>query len=80
MSIVGAFMVPHPPMIVKEVGKGSEKQITKTTESYERVAKEIKELNPETIIISSPHTTVFADYFHSDLLRTGFLLSYMGIL
>ena len=64
MSIVGAFMVPHPPMIVKEVGKGSEKQITKTTESYERVAKEIKELNPETIIISSPHTLYYSDYFH----------------
>ena len=64
MSIVGAFMVPHPPMIVKEVGKGSEKQITKTNNSYERVAKEIAELNPETIIISSPHTRCYNDYFH----------------
>ena len=64
MSIVGAFMVPHPPMIVKEVGKGSEKQITKTLNSYEQVAKEISELNPETIIISSPHTKCYSDYFH----------------
>ena len=64
MSIIGAFMVPHPPMIVKEVGRGSEKQIKKTIESYERVAKEIAELNPETIIISSPHTIYYSDYFH----------------
>jgi AmmeMemoRadiSam system protein A/AmmeMemoRadiSam system protein B len=64
MSIIGAFMVPHPPMILKEVGKGSEKQITKTIKSYERVAEEIAKLNPETIIISSPHTKYYSDYFH----------------
>ncbi len=64
MSILASFMVPHPPMIVPDVGKGSEKQITKTIESYERVAKEIKKLNPETIIISSPHTSYYSDFFH----------------
>ena len=26
MSLVGAFIVPHPPMIVKEIGRGGEKQ------------------------------------------------------
>ena len=31
MSILAAFMVPHPPMIVPEIGKGSEKQVTDTT-------------------------------------------------
>ena len=41
MSIVAAFMVPHPPMIVPAVGRGSEKQVEKTIESYERVADEI---------------------------------------
>ena len=30
MSIVGAFMVPHPPLIVPEVGRGGERQIEKT--------------------------------------------------
>ena len=30
MPIIAAFMVPHPPMIVPEVGRGSEKQIEKT--------------------------------------------------
>lgn len=28
MSIVAAFMLPHPPMIVPDVGRGSEKQIS----------------------------------------------------
>lgn len=64
MSIVAAFMVPHPPMIVPEVGRGSEKQIEKTIKAYERVADEIALLKPETIIISSPHSVMYADYFH----------------
>ena len=54
MSVVGAFMVPHPPMIVPDIGKGSERQVEKTIRSYERVAEKIAELKPETIIISSP--------------------------
>lgn len=64
MSIVAAFMVPHPPMIVPEIGQGSEAQIEETTAAYERVAREIAELRPETIIITSPHATMYADYFH----------------
>lgn len=64
MSIVGAFMVPHPPMIVPAVGRGGEKEIAETTRAYEQVAAEIAALAPETIIISSPHTVMYADYFH----------------
>ncbi len=64
MGIVGAFMVPHPPMIVPEVGRGSEHQIEATRAAYARIAREIAALAPETIIISSPHATMYADYFH----------------
>ena len=64
MSIIKSYMVPHPPLIIPEVGKGEEEQIKKTTNSYEIVAKEIAELKPDTIIISSPHTTMYSDYFH----------------
>ena len=64
MSIVAAFMVPHPPMIVPEVGRGSEKQVEKTIKAYEKVADQIAALKPETIIISSPHSVMYSDYFH----------------
>ena len=64
MPILAAYMVPHPPMIVPDIGKGSEKQITETVRAYETVADEIAELWPETIIISSPHSVLYADYFH----------------
>ena len=64
MSILAAFMVPHPPMIVPAVGRGSEAQIMKTTGAYEQVAEEIAALSPDTIIITSPHSVMYADYFH----------------
>ena len=64
MPIQAAFMVPHPPMIVPQVGRGSEEQIRETISAYERVADEIAALKPETIIITSPHSVMYADYFH----------------
>ena len=64
MGIEAAYMVPHPPMIVPEVGRGSEKQIEETTRAYRRVADEIAGIRPDTLIISSPHSVMYADYFH----------------
>ena len=64
MSILAAFMVPHPPMIVPAVGRGSEAEILETTEAYQRVAREVAQLKPDTLIITSPHSIMYADYFH----------------
>ena len=64
MSILAGFMVPHPPMIVPEIGRGSEKQILETIEAYEKVADEVAKLSPDTLIITSPHSVMYADYFH----------------
>ena len=64
MPILAAYMVPHPPMIVPDVGRGSEKQVEKTIRAYEEIAGEIAALRPETIIISSPHSVLYGDYFH----------------
>ncbi len=64
MSILAAFMVPHPPMIVPAIGRGGEEKIRETIRAYERVADEIAALKPETIVITSPHATMYADYFH----------------
>lgn len=64
MSVMAAFMVPHPPMIVPAIGRGREAQIQETIRAYEQVAEEIAELRPETIVITSPHSVMYADYFH----------------
>ncbi|MBO4785325.1 MAG: AmmeMemoRadiSam system protein A, partial [Lachnospiraceae bacterium] len=64
MSVLAAFMVPHPPLIVPDIGRGSERKVQKTIDSYERVAREIAELKPDTIVISSPHVVMYYDGFH----------------
>lgn len=64
MSVLAGFMVPHPPMIVPEIGRGGEAQIEETINAYKQVAEEIAALKPETIIITSPHSVMYADYFH----------------
>lgn len=64
MAILAGFMVPHPPLIVPDVGQGQEEAIKNTIESYKTVAEEIGRLQPETIVLLSPHQTMYADYFH----------------
>ncbi len=64
MAVLGAIMVPHPPLIVPEVGKGGEHQIDLTRDSYLKAAEKIAELRPDTVIISSPHSVLYSNYFH----------------
>ena len=64
MSVVGAIMVPHPPIILPEVGRGEEKKISATDEAYRKAAAFVGELKPETIVLLSPHSVMYADYFH----------------
>ena len=64
MALSAAFMVPHPPLIVPAIGKGDEKQIAETAKAYEQVVCETVALQPDTIIVTSPHAVMYADYFH----------------
>ncbi|SCZ81570.1 AmmeMemoRadiSam system protein A [Pseudobutyrivibrio xylanivorans] len=64
MAIQAAFMVPHPPMIVPTIGRGGENIVQETIDAYDRVAEEVARLKPETIIITSPHSIMYSDYFH----------------
>jgi len=64
MGISAGFMVPHPPLIIPGVGRGEEKKIQKTIDAYQKAAETIGRLQPETIVLLSPHQTMYADYFH----------------
>lgn len=64
MAITATYIVPHPPLIIPEVGNENEKKIKKTSEAYDCIAQEIANIKPETIIISSPHATMCSNYFH----------------
>jgi AmmeMemoRadiSam system protein A/AmmeMemoRadiSam system protein B len=64
MPLLATFIVPHPPLIVPQVGNGQEKEIQKTIDAYHLVAKKIAELKPDTIIVTTPHSIMYSDYLH----------------
>ena len=64
MSALRAYFLPHPPLAVPQVGRGDEKMIQKTLDAFDRTAKEIAALKPETIVFITPHSILYADYFH----------------
>ncbi len=64
MPILGAFILPHPPVILPEVGRGREADISATIRAFEATAERIRALNPEVVVVLSPHATAYADYFH----------------
>lgn len=57
-------MVPHPPLIIPEVGKGREEEVRQTIDAYQKAAAFVAALEPETIVVSSPHSVMYLDYIH----------------
>ncbi len=64
MGIIAGVIVPHPPIAVPEIGKGEERAIQRTLDSYREAAEFIARMEPETIVLTSPHSMMYQDYFH----------------
>ncbi len=64
MAIISGIMVPHPPLIIPAVGRGQQLQIQDTVKAYHEAAKLAATSKPDTIVVISPHTVMYADYFH----------------
>ena len=64
MSLKNTFIVPHPPLIIPKIGRGQEIKIEKTTKAYDKIAKMIRELKPDTIVVTTPHSIMYSDYIH----------------
>jgi AmmeMemoRadiSam system protein A len=60
-KIFGYYAMPHPPIVIPEVGRGEEKKIKDTSEACFRIADEIAGIQPDTIIIITPHGPLFSD-------------------
>ncbi len=60
-TLLSCYLMPHPPIIVPEVGRGEEKKIQKTIDSLNTVSGSIKEKKPDTIVVVTPHGYVFRD-------------------
>ncbi len=64
MSILGAVAVPHPPLIIPAVGRGQERAIQSTVDAYRAAARRVAAWKPETLVVSTPHSVMYSDYFH----------------
>ena len=60
-NILRYYLMPHPPLIIPNVGKGQERVIQNTIDACNKVGEEISKLKPETIVIITPHGTMFSD-------------------
>ena len=59
-----AYILPHPPIAVPEVGGDETKKIEETEKSFAKAAKDIAKYAPETIVIISPHSVMYSDAFY----------------
>ncbi len=64
MPCLASYTLPHPPVILPEIGRGEEAAIQKTITAYEAAMQEAASLQPDTLIITSPHAELYMDYFH----------------
>lgn len=56
-------LAPHPPIIIPEVGGREVDKIQSSVGALERVSRDIEDLNPETLVVMSPHSAVYRDGF-----------------
>ena len=63
MALKACFIVPHPPLIIPEIGKGQELEIKNTIFAYMDIANKIAEIKPDTIVITTPHANSYYDCF-----------------
>ena len=64
MSILGAVIVSHPPLIIPTVGRGREQEVQATIDAYRTAAKQVAAWEPEVLIITAPRQVMYADYLH----------------
>lgn len=60
-NILGAYLLPHPPIILEEIGKGEEKKAQSTINGMKIASRDIKKKSPSNIIIITPHGPLFRD-------------------
>lgn len=64
MLSMRAIMVPHPPLILPQIGKDAQESVRTTAEAYREAARFIADFEPDTIIVLSPHSVMYGIWFH----------------
>lgn len=61
-KLLKTYLMPHPPIMLHEIGRGEEQRIKNTVQAALDAAVEVAELKPDTIVIVvPPHGPAFSD-------------------
>lgn len=61
MGLVYSVFVPHPPILVQEIGRGEERKCQATLDAYQEISRRLVQAEIETVIIVSPHAPLIKD-------------------
>lgn len=62
MSLVGCVLLPHPPIMVPEVGGSEVSRISSTVDAARQAAEFLQSYEPDTIVLISPHAPAFEEF------------------
>ena len=54
-GIVFGCVIPHPPLLIPDIGRGQEQAIITTIEALDRLAQQLADQRPELALLVSPH-------------------------
>ncbi len=60
-GIVFGCIVPHPPLLVPDIGRGQEAAISATTQAMEKLTDKLAEQHAQTVLVISPHGEYYGD-------------------
>jgi AmmeMemoRadiSam system protein B len=63
MSLVFAGIVPHPPILIPNIGKDNLHKINSTVLALQQLEQELYAAKPDSLVIISPHGIVLLDAF-----------------
>jgi len=61
--LVFSAIVPHPPLLIPNIGKDEIKKVEKTKQAMFQLEQDLYLSKPDTILIISPHGSLFTDAF-----------------
>jgi aromatic ring-opening dioxygenase LigB subunit len=70
VGIVGGCIVPHPPLLIPEVGGRDIAKVSSTVKAMESLGEKIGKLQPDVLVMISPHTPMSRSVFFIKLAAT----------
>ncbi len=62
-GISAGCIVPHPPLLVPDIGGRDLEKVRSTREAMEKLGAAVRDLGPDVLVMISPHTPIFRDAF-----------------